>query len=83
MNLNIFNLFDLLKNERQKKRLELMLRKLTPERSKVTEAMIFCIEHAEASDEIIDFVAESLNSVKTALPKKVPQTEITRSVTFL
>jgi len=27
-----------------------MLRRLTPERSKVAEAMIFCIEHAEASD---------------------------------
>lgn len=48
-----------------------MLRKLTPERAKVTEAMIFCIEHAEASDEIIDFLVESLNSVKTVLPKKV------------
>lgn len=55
----------------QKKRLELMLRKLTPERAKVTEAMIFCIEHAEASDEIIDFLVESLNSVKTVLPKKL------------
>lgn len=56
---------------RQKKRLELMLRKLTPEKSKVAEAMIFCIEHAEAYEEIIDFVTESLNSVKTYIPQKV------------
>ena len=48
-----------------------MLRKLTPEKSKVSEAMIFCIEHAEAHEEIIDFVTESLNSVKTSIPKKV------------
>lgn len=48
-----------------------MLRKMTPEKSKVADAMIFCIEHAEASDEIIDFVTESLNSVKTCIPKKV------------
>lgn len=55
----------------QKKRLELMLRRLTPERSKVAEAMIFCIEHAEASDEIIDFITESLNSVTTKIPRKL------------
>ena len=48
-----------------------MLRKLTPEKSRVTDAMIFCIEHAEASEEIIDFIYESLNSVKTPIPKKV------------
>jgi U2-associated protein SR140 len=48
-----------------------MLRKLTPEKSKVAEAMIFCIEHAEAYEEIIDFVTESLNSVKTYIPQKV------------
>ncbi|XP_045031760.1 U2 snRNP-associated SURP motif-containing protein isoform X1 [Daphnia magna] len=55
----------------QKKRLELMLRKLTPEKTKVAEAMIFCIEHAEAYEEIIDFITESLNSVKTSIPKKL------------
>ena len=48
-----------------------MLRKLTPEKTKVAEAMIFCIEHAEAYEEIIDFITESLNSVKTSIPKKV------------
>lgn len=48
-----------------------MLRKLTPERSKVSEAMIFCIEHAEAYEEIIDFITESLNSPKTSIPKRV------------
>lgn len=48
-----------------------MLRKLTPEKNRVTDAMIFCIEHAEASDEIIEFITESLNSVKTPIPKKV------------
>lgn len=48
-----------------------MLRKLSPEKTKVAEAMTFCIEHAEAYEEIIDFIAESLNSVKTSIPKKV------------
>jgi U2-associated protein SR140 len=48
-----------------------MLRKLTPEKTKVAEAMIFCIEHAEAYEEIIDFIAESLNSVKTSIANKV------------
>jgi len=55
-----------------------MLRRLTPERSKVAEAMIFCIEHAEASDEIIDFITESLNSGATKIPKKVLNFAINR-----
>lgn len=48
-----------------------MLRNLTPERVKIGDAMIWAIDHAEAADEIIDCIAESLSILQTPPPKKV------------
>lgn len=55
----------------QRDRLEDMLRNLTPERAKIADAMVYCIEHAEAAIEIVDCIAESLSILQTPLPKKV------------
>lgn len=51
--------------------MEDLLRNMTPERLKVAEAMVFCIEHSEAADEICDCIAESLSILQTPIPKKV------------
>jgi U2-associated protein SR140 len=51
--------------------LEDLIRYLTPERSKIGDAMIFCIEHADAADEICECIAESLSSPETAIHKKI------------
>lgn len=58
-----------MRSERDK--LEEMLRGLTPRRGDVAEAMLFCLNHAEAAEEIVECVAESLSILKTPLPKKV------------
>lgn len=55
----------------QRDRLEDLIRNMTPERLKVAESMVFCIEHSEAADEICDCIVESLSNPSTALPKKV------------
>ncbi|CAD7077160.1 unnamed protein product [Hermetia illucens] len=55
----------------QRDRLEDLIRHLTPERSKIGDAMIFCIEHAEAADEICDCIAESLSNLETLVGKKI------------
>lgn len=55
----------------QRDRLEDLLRNITPERIKVAEAMVFCIEHAEAAEEICDCITESLSNSTTAANKKV------------
>ncbi|XP_058810364.1 U2 snRNP-associated SURP motif-containing protein isoform X1 [Phymastichus coffea] len=55
----------------QRDRLEDLLRNITPERIKVAEAMVFCIEHAEAAEEICDCIAESLSILQTPVNKKV------------
>lgn len=56
---------------RQRDRLEDLIRHLTPERSRIGDAMIFCIEHADAADEICECIAESLSSSSTLPTKKI------------
>lgn len=55
----------------QRDRLEDVLRELTPERLKIAEAMVWCLDHAEAAEEIVECIAESLSILQTPLPKKV------------
>ncbi|XP_045135168.1 U2 snRNP-associated SURP motif-containing protein-like isoform X1 [Portunus trituberculatus] len=55
----------------QRKRLESLIRGLVPERDKVGEAMVWCIEHADAAEEICQCLTEALTSPETALPKKI------------
>lgn len=51
--------------------MEDLLRNISPERKRVAEAMVFCMEHSEAAEEICECIAESLSIMTTALPKKV------------
>lgn len=51
--------------------MEDLLRMLTPERTKIGEAMLWAIDHAEAADEIIDCIADSLAVLQTPAHKKV------------
>ncbi|XP_055702825.1 U2 snRNP-associated SURP motif-containing protein [Phlebotomus papatasi] len=55
----------------QRDRLEDLIRHLTPERTKIGDAMIFCIEHADAADEICECIAESMGNVETLVHKKI------------
>ena len=60
----------------QRDRLEDMLRELTPERAKVGDAMVWCLEHAESAEEVVECLAESLSLLETPLAKKVGNTII-------
>lgn len=55
----------------QRNRLEDLIRHLTPERTKIADAMIFCIEHADAADEICECICEALSNPETAIHKKI------------
>nr|CAH7739350.1 unnamed protein product [Callosobruchus chinensis] len=55
----------------QRDRLEDLIRVLTPEKSKIGEVMVFCIEHSEAAEEIAECITESLSNESTALTKKI------------
>ncbi|CAB0013680.1 unnamed protein product, partial [Nesidiocoris tenuis] len=61
----------------QRDRLEQLIRHMTPERLKIADAMVFCIEHAEAADEICDCILESISNPETLLFKKEAEIEST------
>ncbi|CAH1965103.1 unnamed protein product [Acanthoscelides obtectus] len=54
----------------QRDRLEDLIRGLTPEKTKIGEVMVFCIEHSEAAEEIAECITESLSNESTTLTKK-------------
>ncbi|XP_054156061.1 LOW QUALITY PROTEIN: U2 snRNP-associated SURP motif-containing protein-like [Oppia nitens] len=58
-------------SESQRDRLEDMLRNMIPERSKIADTMIYCIDHSESAAEIVDCIAESLAIEETPLYKKI------------
>lgn len=51
--------------------LENTLRNITMERSKVMEAMIWCIDHADSAEEVSECLYESLSLQETPLPMKI------------
>ncbi|XP_074657715.1 U2 snRNP-associated SURP motif-containing protein-like isoform X2 [Tubulanus polymorphus] len=55
----------------QRDRLEDMLREMTPERSKIGDLMVWCLDHAESAEEIVECIAESLSILETPIPKKI------------
>ena len=55
----------------QRDRLEDSLRDLTPERNKIGDVMVWCLDHAESAEEIVECIAESLSILQTPIPKKV------------
>lgn len=56
---------------RQRDRLEDLIRGLAPEKSKIGEVMVFCIEHSDAAEEIAECITESLSNETTTLTKKI------------
>merc|ERR1712142_95384 len=51
--------------------LEETLRSLLPDRNAVAEAMVWCIEHADSGEEIVECLAESLSILETPTVKKI------------
>lgn len=56
---------------RQRVKLEHLVRTLTPERKRIGEVMLYCIEHAFAAEEIVDLIMDSLELSETPLFKKI------------
>nr|XP_033813512.1 U2 snRNP-associated SURP motif-containing protein isoform X1 [Geotrypetes seraphini] len=68
--------------EEQRDKLEEILRGLTPRKNDVGDAMVFCLNHAEAAEEIVDCVTESLSILKTPLPKKIARLYLVSDVLY-
>eukprot|EP00118_Oscarella_pearsei_P012114 m.86447 g.86447 ORF g.86447 m.86447 type:complete len:832 (+) comp36496_c0_seq42:20-2515(+) len=68
--------------DRERDQLEDMLRKITPERTKVAEMMLFCLDHSEAADEIVDCITESLSILQTPVAVKVARIYLVSDVLY-
>ncbi|XP_068160489.1 U2 snRNP-associated SURP motif-containing protein isoform X1 [Antennarius striatus] len=68
--------------EEERDKLEEMLRGLTPRRGDVAEAMLFCLSRAEAAEEIVECITESLSILKTPLPKKIARLYLVSDVLY-
>ncbi|KAL3847445.1 hypothetical protein ACJMK2_018351 [Sinanodonta woodiana] len=66
----------------QRDRLEDMLRDLTPERVKIGDAMVWCLDHADSAEEIVECIAESLSILQTPIPKKVARLFLVSDILF-
>ncbi|KAK7090443.1 U2 snRNP-associated SURP motif-containing protein-like [Littorina saxatilis] len=66
----------------QRDRLEDMLRSLTPEKHKVGDLMIWCLDHAEAAEEIVECIGEALSILQTPLPKKIARLYLVSDILY-
>ncbi|KAL4220667.1 U2 snRNP-associated SURP domain-containing protein [Mactra antiquata] len=66
----------------QRDKLEDMLRELTPERFKVGEAMVWCLDHAESAEEVVECITESLSILQTPIPKKIARLFLVSDILF-
>ncbi|CAL1573600.1 unnamed protein product [Knipowitschia caucasica] len=56
---------------RFKLKLEEMLKELTPRRQDIGNTMVFCLQRADAAEEVVALIAESLSMLETPLQKKI------------
>lgn len=68
--------------EEERDKLEEILRGLTPRRGDIGEAMLFCLNHAEAAEEIVECITESLSILKTPLPKKIARLYLVSDILY-
>lgn len=55
---------------RHRQRLETLLKELTPSRADIANAMLFCLERADAAEEVVGHITESFSLLQTPLQKK-------------
>ncbi|XP_064194693.1 U2 snRNP-associated SURP motif-containing protein-like isoform X2 [Anguilla rostrata] len=66
----------------ERDKLEEMLRALAPRKGDIAEAMVFCLSHADAAEEVVECIAESLSILKTPLPKKIARLYLVSDVLY-
>ncbi|KAM9332444.1 LOW QUALITY PROTEIN: U2 snRNP-associated SURP motif-containing protein [Pholidichthys leucotaenia] len=54
-----------------RQRLETLLKELTPSREDIANAMMFCLDRADAAEEVVGYIADSSSSLQTPLQKKI------------
>ncbi|TIA81489.1 hypothetical protein E3P98_02031 [Wallemia ichthyophaga] len=63
-----------------KKKLERMLRQITPKRSSIGKVMAFAIDHSEAYEGVVGVVIKSLLNVSTPVPRKIARLHLVSDI---
>ncbi|XP_033119834.1 U2 snRNP-associated SURP motif-containing protein-like [Anneissia japonica] len=66
----------------QRDKLEDMLRNLTMERQKISDTMVYCLDHGESAEEIVECISESLSILQTPIPKKIGRLFLVSDILF-
>lgn len=48
----------------------MLLTELTPSRDDIAGAMLFCLDRADAAEEVVGHISDSFSSLQTSLQKK-------------
>uniref|UniRef100_A0AAX7V4X2 U2 snRNP-associated SURP domain containing n=1 Tax=Astatotilapia calliptera TaxID=8154 RepID=A0AAX7V4X2_ASTCA len=56
---------------RAEQRLEMLLKELAAGREDIANAMMFCLDRADAAEEVVGHVSDSFSSLQTSLQKKI------------
>jgi len=67
---------------RQRDRLGDILREITSDRIKIGEAMVWCLEHADSAEEVVEIITDSLSIPDTQLPKKLARLYIVCDILY-
>ncbi|XP_008274434.1 U2 snRNP-associated SURP motif-containing protein [Stegastes partitus] len=54
-----------------RQRLETLLKELTPSREDIANAMLFCLDRADAAEEVVGHITDSFSLLQTPLQKKI------------
>ncbi|XP_071950585.1 U2 snRNP-associated SURP motif-containing protein-like [Antedon mediterranea] len=66
----------------QRDKLEDMLRNLTMERKRISDTMVYCLDHGESAEEIVECISESLSILETPIPKKIGRLFLVSDILF-
>jgi U2-associated protein SR140 len=69
-------------SDSERDKLEDTLRSITPERTKIAKAMVYCLDHSEAAEEIVDCIVESLGILQTPVPIKVARLYLVSDILY-
>lgn len=66
----------------QRDHLEILIHKLGPERRKISEVMIYCIDHSDAAEEIVDCIIQALDSVSKTIKKVISRLYLINDILY-
>eukprot|EP00117_Sycon_ciliatum_P015546 scpid41385/ scgid15341/ U2 snRNP-associated SURP motif-containing protein; 140 kDa Ser/Arg-rich domain protein; U2-associated protein SR140 len=69
-------------SEKNRDFLEDMLHKITIDRQTIADGMVFCLDHADCAEEIVECITESLSILETPIPLKAARLYLVSDILY-